>query len=146
MKKIRISASAILVILVLGCASTPQASLGSKSLSLKVGMSKPEVWAVFGEPQTTSMEQNRETWHYWQIRTTGGLFGSMLLLPSDPMFAPAHDRLSISFVDDKLESWGDQAGIMGAMKETLKNMPAIQIQQTVQQIPSPSDGQENPLR
>ena len=134
-------------LLVMGCATT-QPSLGTKSLQLRRGMSKQEVSTLLGTPQTTAVDEHRETWQYWQLRSQGGLLGGITLVPADPMFAPAQDRLSVVFKEDKLESWGDQLSFTGMMKATsetmgeyMKNMPPMRIEQTIKQESSKPDGE-----
>ncbi len=136
----------LVLLLVGGCATAPHISLGERSLNLKVGMSKEQVWSLLGKPQTTSAEGNRETWQYWQNTFSGRWLDSLVLIPGDPMFSPAYDRLSVSFVDGKLDSWGDQAGMAGMMRgamqawgEGMKNMPPMKVDATIQQPASSNE-------
>jgi outer membrane protein assembly factor BamE (lipoprotein component of BamABCDE complex) len=120
----------------LGCATVP--SLGEKSTSLKVGMTKSEVTQVLGAPKTTSVKQLddgvQEKWSYWTKTVIG------FTVFDDPNLAGSGHRLTVTFKNDVLQSWGDQLDMSNimensteAMKEMMKNMQPIQVEQRVYQ-------------
>ncbi|MFA5090838.1 MAG: hypothetical protein WC510_07450 [Candidatus Omnitrophota bacterium] len=124
-----------------GCATVP--SLGEKSTSLKVGMTKSEVTQLFGAPKTTSVRKLddgiEEKWSYW----TKTIIGFTTF--DDPNMAGTGNRLTVTFKNDVVQSWGDQldfANMMGQttenMKEVMKNMQPIQVEQRVYQGDKPS--------
>lgn len=118
-----------------GCATTP--SLGSKSALLKVGMSKEEVTSLLGMPRTTAVHKSAddsvaETWNYWNKTMIG------FTVFDDPNMAGAGNRLSVTFENDKVKSWGDQydwANMTTQMNESManamKNMPPVKVEQHV---------------
>lgn len=119
-----------------GCATVP--SLGEKSTSLKVGMSKDEVTNILGAPKTTSVQKLddgvQEKWIYWKKSMIG------YVVVDDPYMAGSSNRLTVTFKNDVLQSWGDQLDYSNMieqntrnMKEVMKNMPPVKVEQTVYQ-------------
>jgi len=120
----------------IGCATT--ASLGEKSTLLKVGMSKGEIAQILGAPKTTSVikldDGIQEKWSYW----TKAMIGYTVF--DDPNLAGSGNRLTVTFKNDTVQSWGDQLDMstmmqenMRVMNEAMKNMPPVQVEQTVYQ-------------
>ncbi len=119
-----------------GCATVP--SLGEKSTLLKVGMSKSEVTQLLGVPKTTSVNKTDdgivEKWSYWVKKMVG------YVMFDDPNLAGLGNRLTVTFKNDVVQSWGDQLDYSNmidqstqVMKEAMKNMQPIQVEQTVYQ-------------
>jgi outer membrane protein assembly factor BamE (lipoprotein component of BamABCDE complex) len=129
-----------LVMMVNGCATIP--SFGEKSTLLKIGMSKSEVSKILGTPKTTSVKKLddgiEEKWMYWSKSRVG------YMVFDDPSMSGSSNRLSVTFKNEVLQSWGDQldfSNMMGQntqnMKEIMKNMQPIQIEQKVYQGDKP---------
>ncbi len=126
----------ILILMFMGCATT--ATLGQKSTSLKVGMSKDEVTQILGSPKTTSVTKTDEgiieKWSYWTKKMIG------YVVFDDPNVAGSANRLTVTFKDDVVQSWGDQLDYSNmmqqstqAMKEAMKVMQPIQVEQKIYQ-------------
>ncbi|UIW10347.1 SmpA / OmlA family protein [Flyfo siphovirus Tbat2_3] len=81
-----------------GCAN--KIDYNQKSLSLSLGMSKPEVQNVMGSPRRTDVNSERERWIYWNPVMVG-------FTPIDNEQL-AQDRLVVTFVSGKVVKWGQQ--------------------------------------
>lgn len=130
----KIAKIGLVTILLAGCATTP--SLGLKSLQLQSGMTKSEVQQILGTPKMTSVrksgESTIETWNYWSKTMMNWV------VFDDPMISGAGNRLSVTFENGKVKSWGDQYDFANigeetgqAMAEAMKNLPPIKVEQTV---------------
>ena len=128
-----------------GCATVP--SFGQKSTMLRVGMTKSEVIQILGNPKTTSVQkledEIQEKWMYWSKSMVG------YITFDDPNMAGSGNRLAVTFENDVLQSWGDQldfSNMMGQstqyMKEMMKSMQPIQVEQTVYQGDKPNSQKE----
>lgn len=127
-----------------GCATVQ--SFGQKSTLLKVGMTKNEVIQILGCPKTTSVRKSddgvEERWMYWSKKMIG------YVVFDDPNMAGSSNRLAVTFKNDLLQSWGDQldfTNMMGQttenMKEVMKNMQPIRVEQRVYQGDKPNTRQ-----
>ncbi len=85
--------------LVAGCA-TNQIDYNSSSRLLGLGMSKPEVTAILGNPRRSDVNEDRERWIYWNKVLIG-------FTPIDNENL-AQDRLVVTFKDGKVTRWGKQ--------------------------------------
>ena len=126
----------VIAIFLSGCATYP--TLGEKSTFLKIGMSKQEVINILGAPKTTSVRKLddgvQEKWSYWSKKMVG------YVVFDDPNIAGSGNRLTVTFKNDVLQSWGDQLDYSNMieqntqnMKEVMKNMPPVKVEQTVYQ-------------
>jgi len=117
-----------------GCATTP--SIGKKSTMLRIGMTKAEVTEILGNPKTTSVKEKSdgvvEKWSYWSKM----FYGTMVL--DDPNMAGSGNRITVTFKNELVSSWGDQLDYSNmmensieAMSEYMKNMPTIHVEQKV---------------
>lgn len=86
------------VLLMAGCANKIDYNKGS--LHLGIGMSKPEVIGVLGEPRRTDVNEDRERWIYWNKVLIG-------FTPFDNENL-AQDRLVVTFKDGKVSKWSNQ--------------------------------------
>lgn len=125
----------IVSIFLVGCATT---TLGEKSSMLRVGMNKDEVVEIFGSPKTTSVYTSGddiiEKWSFWKKKMVG------YVTFDDPYLAGSSNRLTITFKNGVVQSWGDQLDYSNmmqettkVMQETMKNMPPVQVEQRVYQ-------------
>jgi outer membrane protein assembly factor BamE (lipoprotein component of BamABCDE complex) len=136
MKK-RSALIATICFLVLGClagcaTAPPRIPLGQKSTLLQIGMTKMEISQILGSPRNTAVRKDGEsvveTWQYWNATRVG------YMLMDDPHMAGAGNRLSVTFRDEKVESWGDQLDlgvIMDKNMQAMKDMQPIQVEQTI---------------
>jgi outer membrane protein assembly factor BamE (lipoprotein component of BamABCDE complex) len=124
----------VCILILSSCATAP--TLGERTTLLKVGMTKSEVIEAFGPPKTTSVnntdEGTIERWSYWTKKVIG------YMVFDDPSLSGSGNRLTITFKNDVVQAWGDQLDYTNmmeqntqAMKEMMKNMPPIQVEQTV---------------
>ncbi len=120
-------------LLIIGCATT---SIGKKSAMLRIGMTKDEVIEILGTPKTTSVKEKSdgvvEKWSYWSKM----FYGTIIL--DDPNMAGAGNRITVTFKNELVSSWGDQLDYSDIMEnstqlmgEYMKNMPTIQVEQKV---------------
>ncbi|OIO35612.1 MAG: hypothetical protein AUJ74_05160 [Candidatus Omnitrophica bacterium CG1_02_44_16] len=130
-----------MAIFMCGCATCP--TLGEKSTMLKVGMSKQEVKNILGAPKTTSVQKLddgiQEKWAYWTKKMIG------YVVFDDPNMAGSGNRLTVTFKNDVVQSWGDQLDYSDMidkstqnMREVMKNMPPVKVEQTVYQGDKPA--------
>ena len=130
----------ILVLLVLffvGCATT-KINFGIQSTLLEIGMSKDEVKGILGSPKTTSVRSTQdgivEKWSYWNKTMVG------YVVFDDPNMAGSGNRLTVTFNNGVVQSWGDQLDYSNMleqnaqiMQDAMKNIPPIEVKQTIHQ-------------
>ncbi|MBK0032752.1 outer membrane protein assembly factor BamE [Erwinia sp. S43] len=97
-------------ILLVGCAN--KIDYNQKSMSLALGMSKPQVSSILGQPRRTDVNEERERWIYWNPVMVG-------FTPVDNEQL-AGDRLVVTFVDGKVSRWGQQTLADDMMENTQK--------------------------
>lgn len=98
MKKIMILFFTIITLLASGCAN--KIDYNQRSLRLSLGMDKPEVQSIMGNPRRTDVNSDRERWIYWNPTMVG-----FTLIDNEQL---AQDRLVVTFVNGKVTKWGQQ--------------------------------------
>lgn len=137
----------LIVLFVSGCATT-KISFGTQSTLLKIGMDKDEVKVILGSPKTTSVRTSQdgivEKWSYWNKTMIG------YIAVDDPNLAGSADRLTVTFKNDVVQSWGDQLDYSNMMEQSaqimqnaMKNMPPIEVEQTIYQGQGKSKEERN---
>lgn len=109
----RIIISLLSLFLIAGCA-TNRVDYNKSSLQLGIGMTKPEVLSIMGEPRRSDVTEDRERWIYWNKVMMG-----YLLMDNESL---AQDRLVVTFRDGKVSRWGNQTltdDIMEASQKTI---------------------------
>lgn len=99
MKRIVLMAGLLLAGVLSGCAGN-HTNYNRASMDLSLGMGKPEVLTLLGEPRRTDVNESRERWIYWNPVLVG-------FTPIDNENL-AQDRLVVTFEDGEVTKWGQQ--------------------------------------
>lgn len=87
-----------------------------KSMLLSLGMSKNDVMQIMGAPRRTDVNPDRERWIYWNKSVYGyTVFDNEQL---------ATDRLVVTFIDNKVNKWGQQSMTDDMMEMSQKTIEA----------------------
>lgn len=99
---------------VTGCVT--QTDYNQKSMVLAIGMDKGTVIQILGTPRRTDVNPERERWIYWNKSLLG-----LTVIDSEQL---AQDRLVVTFVNGKLEKWGQQTITDDIVDSTAKSAAA----------------------
>ena len=102
-----------LLMFLAGCASN-RIDYNRQSMSLALGMGKPDVQSLMGAPRRTDVNESRERWIFWNPVMMG-------FTPVDSEHL-AQDRLVVTFERGRVVKWGSQAMMDDIMEASQKSM------------------------
>ncbi len=105
----------VIILFSFGCATPPD--YAKKSMYLSMDMTKKQVIEIMGEPKRFSARKSGdkllEKFSWWSEKTIGfTTFDNEML---------SEDRLYVSFVDGKVQSWGDKYDPTDMMDKSMES-------------------------